>query len=48
MIDTAITGDPKHQDVEAFIAHQRKRYAEGTLPAWKVKRLEAIPGWSWR
>jgi hypothetical protein len=31
----------------AWIAENQKLYAEGKLAAWKIKRLEAIPGWTW-
>jgi hypothetical protein len=31
----------------AWIAEHQRLYAEGKLAAWKIKRLEAIPGWTW-
>jgi hypothetical protein len=36
-----------HRDPEAFIDDVRTRYAAGTLPQWKIGRLEKIPGWCW-
>lgn len=34
-------------DMEAWVAEQRRLYAAGQLPQWKVRRLEQIPGWTW-
>jgi hypothetical protein len=33
--------------IESWIADVKRRYAAGTLPQWKIKRIEAIPGWKW-
>jgi hypothetical protein len=35
-------------DIEGWIADQREAYQLGLLPAWKIKRLEQIPGWNWQ
>jgi hypothetical protein len=32
---------------KVFIAEARNQHAAGTLPQWKIARLEKIPGWSW-
>jgi hypothetical protein len=34
-------------DLESWAATQRKLYAEGELPDWKITRIERISGWSW-
>lgn len=31
----------------AWVNEQRSRYAEGTLPAERIRRLSAIEGWTW-
>jgi hypothetical protein len=33
--------------IEAWMTQRRKEYAAGTLPQWKINRLEKIPGWEW-
>jgi hypothetical protein len=32
---------------EEMIAEWRRLYAAGALPAWQIKRIERVPGWSW-
>ncbi len=34
-------------DLVSWMATQRKLYAEGLLPDWKIARIERISGWSW-
>jgi hypothetical protein len=36
------------KEVEKWIKAQQKLYAAGELPQWKIKRLEAIEGWTWK
>jgi hypothetical protein len=33
--------------IEQWMADRRREYAEGTLPQWRIKRIEQIPGWVW-
>jgi hypothetical protein len=33
--------------IESWIRIHRAAYAAGTLSAWKIARIEEIPGWSW-
>lgn len=30
-----------------WMQEQRKEYHAGTLSLYKIKKLEAIPGWTW-
>jgi len=32
---------------KAWIAKQRREYAAGTLPQWKIDQVNKIPGWDW-
>ena len=34
-------------EIESWIKAVRAAYAAGTLSAWKIARIEEIPGWSW-
>ena len=34
-------------EIEAWITKQRAQYPAGTLPQWKIHRLEQIPGRTW-
>jgi hypothetical protein len=33
--------------IEKFVQEQCRLFAAGKLAAWKIERLEHIPGWSW-
>lgn len=35
------------KQVEAIMADWRKAYAAGTLPQWRIARIEKINGWVW-
>lgn len=37
----------KDEEIERRMAEWRKEYRDGTLPAWQIKRIEQIPGWTW-
>jgi hypothetical protein len=43
------TGDRTARDeqAEALMNEWRKQYAAGTLPQWKINRIEQIQGWTW-
>lgn len=34
--------------IGGWMLQQRTRYRTGKMPAWRVARLEAVPGWEWR
>lgn len=35
------------KSIKDFMADQQRQYAAGTLPKWRIRRLEQIPGWEW-
>ena len=35
------------EQVERWIAQQKRAYAAGKLSPEKIAKLEAIPGWTW-
>jgi hypothetical protein len=35
------------EQCESFMKMARMLYASGKLPAWQIKRIEQIPGWTW-
>jgi hypothetical protein len=36
------------KEMDAWMLQQQTAYAAGTLPQWKIHRLEKIHGWEWR
>lgn len=35
------------EQIESWIAQQKKQYRDGKLTDSQIERLEGIPGWSW-
>ncbi|MGB8478188.1 MAG: hypothetical protein WCE63_05020 [Acidobacteriaceae bacterium] len=35
------------EQIKSWIKIHRAAYAAGTLPAYKIARIERIPGWTW-
>ena len=42
-----IVRKPTDAELLAWASIQRRLYAEGKLSSAKIKKLEALPGWSW-
>ena len=36
------------EEVREFIVKQKRRYAAGLLHSREIKKLEKIPGWTWK
>lgn len=48
MTDDQIKPKMTDDQIDQWINEARKMYAAGEFPEWQIKRIERMPGWSWK